>query len=839
MRDPKDLQTSGVRELQKLLTNVDEKKLKENFALELRGVRQWTQGVMIERDFGTKFRHSAYPDYLYDGYILKDPTTGIEYDIVVVMDPSDYHLTIRYYDGGWNTLSSSFFTSANGQMPHIRWLGNDSKRRVFLYYGFANTIDDIPIMRQPIVILKRDAVKYFFTDATTGLVSISAGWSIERGGGGLIPAFKQDGSTSAPLDGNVSNAGTGTISGIGTVLTCNTPGSFAPVDFGTYIWWNDAVTGYPVNRQVVSINGDSLVVDAAIPSTLTNSGWSYIPVRSNINIDDTPSVNWLAIRAYTKEEWPVSYGQTITKTSMLRVFITAIYDDGTAESDPIYQGYFSDWPDGSVIPTIKTFQDISFMLRVTKASMNGRISGLRFYVAEKFKEDTTFGAWADAPTDYAMIYEMPFNSFDATNNVVWVDEGGGVYRAVVPHFNMIFVRQKQAGANSIYRNLNHAPSFVRKYLTPRYPDQAVRSDSPVVALDQDDKIVRLSNINGDSIGEEDNFPEAPVDNAGNKLKLVTTGFGQILGIALMSGNVRVFRSNQVETYDPQSDGHTEIPADVYAKRSIVVHPFGVSWAGKSGIYLMPNDGSAIMLINEDWKNKFDGTLKMSDGATSYITDAYRHAILGGFNYFDNSIWFQIEQNIDGGSIEYVSWRFYPKMNPPRWNNRVFNFPVGGKASWFSGKRADGTFTIGWQSGILKYPNLDDDHATSTNYEDSVTSAGVSQGKGISLVVIFNFGSLFNQFEQAVFWNTMIEYVGSSIGGAEQFQVDYYINDITTAIESKQFPIDGPGVERGFPLLGPVRRLKVKITLIGTLANIKNFTINEFLMSFVKQLTDTL
>jgi hypothetical protein len=73
----------------------------------------------------------------------------------------------------------------------ISWNALEAQRKLTLYYG-----DNYypPARRHPVQIKKEDERKRFYTNATTSLLTVPAGWYLEHGGGGLCPFYATHGS---------------------------------------------------------------------------------------------------------------------------------------------------------------------------------------------------------------------------------------------------------------------------------------------------------------------------------------------------------------------------------------------------------------------------------------------------------------------------------------------------------------------------------------------------------------------------------------------------------------------------------------------------------------------
>lgn len=83
----------------------------------------------------------------------------------------------------------------NGGTPHVRWLAVEDRRKTYLLTGSSG---DPIVPNYPVVIEKYEGRNYFYASSSP-LAALPAGWYVQLAGG-LIPAYKETGSLSTPLD---------------------------------------------------------------------------------------------------------------------------------------------------------------------------------------------------------------------------------------------------------------------------------------------------------------------------------------------------------------------------------------------------------------------------------------------------------------------------------------------------------------------------------------------------------------------------------------------------------------------------------------------------------------
>jgi len=744
---------------------------------------------------------------------------------------------------GWSTAHSytlyrntgiySNFNPSNGQYPHIRWDDFEAQTAAFLFYGFSSAPDNYPTPRRPLRIQRYTSDrKYFYQNSSDALVTLSKNWYVDSGGGGLIPAFKTVGSISAPIDffgqlikltGTVSiGAGSSWVAGTGTLF-------LSECRVGQYI----AIVG---SRRIISILSDTTLV---VESQFNDSGSGldgYVVAPQDAEIDDISGDKWLKIRAYTTGEVRETYNTDISKKTAARIYITVTYDDGTKENDPIYQLFC----DPTAATLDQEFTDVSFVVGVNFAKMNKRISGLRFYYNAVDVSKIGFSGVPDASSDYKLVYELPFNSYDSqstwtldsSNQLLGSADTEYIYRVVVPDFKYSFVNSKlQSGVPSVKDNIGHEVDTNRSYLTPRFSVSASRGGGGIRIVDQGDSVLRLSSYNGSGIHEEDNFPDVTLDNVSQRQKIFLQSRGELIGLGVASGNVLAFKRTELEIVNLVANNQQIIPIDCIARKSIISTPYGVFWAGRAGIFLFASDGSGIKIVNPLWKNLYDGTLRTDDGANPRISDSDRANIIAGYNPVYREVWFYLPTRDPDGTLRKLCYRYFIEQN--EWRARELNIGTDSSVQLFTTRR-DNTFTIGYghstsSTGLLAYPTTH----PSMLWEDDVQ--GVSANKGIPTRLAINVGEFYGISQNAVLYSIFVDAIGKMKPDTSgRFNIELYANRETVAFEKKAQIYDKPPIPRLVPPRGPIERLKIVLSLPQSNANYKDWTISQITLEFLER-----
>jgi hypothetical protein len=379
--------------------------------------------------------------------------------------------------------------------------------------------------------------------------------------------------------------------------------------------------------------------------------------------------------------------------------------------------------------------------------------------------------------------------------------------------------------------LTHATDTIRTLVKPRFMVKSARNQAAIQVMDKDEATLRLSCYDGAGSHEDDNYPDVTADSNGNKQLIALNGKGIMGGLAISRDVITVFRSTEAETFDLQSGAQSIFDIDFLAKDSLVRSPYGLTWAGRTGLWFMPENGSSIRQINLTWANKYNGSMMIDNGTTPYITDAYRSAIISGYDPYTKAAVFSYQQNKHDTGSEYVIASY--EFDYDRWSFRV----LGGSAvaKYFLQKTRVGAtdaakLLIGTTSYLLQYPNL----TGSFPYTDSETTIGEA-GSGFETDITINVKNLYNQVQNANLNCFLIDQIGSSITGTGNFIVEFYANDETTAFDTQYVPIDKPGEFRNIDARGNLDSLRIRMYLPSTsLADFKKWNVSRIILGFNKK-----
>jgi hypothetical protein len=371
----------------------------------------------------------------------------------------------------------------------------------------------------------------------------------------------------------------------------------------------------------------------------------------------------------------------------------------------------------------------------------------------------------------------------------------------------------------------------RTLLLPQFLVTSARNQAAVQVVAKDDSTLRLTCYNGSGVHEDDNLPDITADSNSNIQYIALNGRGYMQGLAISRDTIYVFRNTEAEAFDLQSGSQQLFNIDFLAKDSLVKSPYGLTWAGRGGLYWMPEGGGAIKLLNPKWVNKYNGSLMTDDGTTQYITDAYRTAIISGYNPYNRSVVFhyQVTKKDSSGS-EYMTAEY--EFESDRWSFKK----LGGStvAKYFAqttkiGSADAAKLIIGYTGGILYYPNI----TGSFPYTDLETAANTT-GVGYETDVTINIKDLYNQVENANLQCFMIDCNGSSIDGTAIYVVEFFANDEITAFDTQYVSVDKLGEFRNIDARGNISSLRIKISLptgASALANTKKWDISRLVLGF--------
>lgn len=759
------------------------------------------------------------------------------------------------------------YSFSNGATPFLRWMEVKDQRKIALLYSHTDGTK-----RQAIQIVKRAARNYFL--GTSGSVQASAqiifntplpddvvyvvsdvgqiAYTCVASSPGAYEFTTADELAAAI---NLYNTDVTAVNSTGTITVTSNSG-------GTH--------GNTFRLEAYNVGGGNLTVDNASQSATSSgvryfeggvgsstglhtfaSGWyvesdfgilnpfcvdrgalnapinnTSFPTFTDDIYDKTNNRNWMRISG------AITNYTAVDSRTQARVYITALFDD-YQESDPIWHGFFKGNTDAQAM-----LVEINPLINI--AMMNKNITGLRFYMAMNNSTAVAAG-WVNSDEEYYLTWTLPIQvttsqSNDFISQSVFQTNTSSIFavkllttQEIVLSDNF-YTRAVQGAQPTIYNELNHELDKTREYPTPRFAIKVARPQGSICVIDENDTTLRSSNRNGDNINEDDNYPNRSIDNEDQKLKIFLNSTGELLGLDVHNDQIQAFKRNEREYTDLQSGLQGIKPCDFVAKESLVRTPKGLSWAGDQGIYLLPDGYETEILLNGDWQNLYDGTL-MATGSTPYVTSAARRAIKSYYSSAYKLLIYIIQLNKPTGGTEYVGFVYSFNEKPISgeaigWYQRKFNIGSDCSVAYFSYRESDDSLTIAHSTGILKYPN----RSGSYMYQDDVLINGAStqfsQNKGIPTRLKIMLGGFYGLSEQAVYDKFNMDFSGESISGTGYFNILFWLNKMSTVIETKTQAIDSAMDERSVPPIGTAQRMSVEINLTeGDEEDFKKFDIS--------------
>ncbi len=678
MRHP-DTQYLPIDAVSDFVSNVDTADLSSGLGLKTRGLRHIKQGSIGERDFGTIWREKQFPTgiSIVSSFPLYIPSEDKEYTIVVGTDSAN---NLRIYvdnataEGTWTELTGKYTTTINAAVGAT---------------VFAVTITSpVQDILGANVTLTNDQVKYWviknttrnnFAIITTNTATVLTCDNVYLGSSGLgwvngdsLSLYAMTGI----MDGYVfANGATPHVRWIPQ----------EQLNKVTMLYGTGGSTITPqrpitIRKSVFSIPNASL----ANTNIGTTSGW-YIDHMQTTCVFGSDGTNLLP-RNVSSGDWSntIGEGMQIAATGVTedvvttaavaqKYYVTAIYRGTTAgsfyeESDPFYQCFL----DPTIAGRVPKF---TMVIGFDLAQIPKNLCGFRVYEASKLATDflSDHNNWPDNSNDYSLITQFIFDTNSLTDLNGWAltvqNNTPYSYRfsklispavyskdalTVQTPFGLLVLAPVGRTTTvtiiggSVYTNIGHVPSNPQTYLKPRFGVKLTREQGTVVILDQDNLTLRVSSYSGAGVHMDDNFANETVDLKNNPLLLALAGRGQLMGLGIAREKVLApYSSGEMEEYDIYSGIHKFFPIDCVARRSLVGvglndAPVGFVWAGQSGLYFLPVDGTGIRILNLNWANFYDGTLLSGDGVTPYVNDTFRAAILSGYDPTYREAWFHLQ-----------------------------------------------------------------------------------------------------------------------------------------------------------------------------------------------------
>jgi hypothetical protein len=147
-------------------------------------------------------------------------------------------------------------------------------------------------------------------------------------------------------------------------------------------------------------------------------------------------------------------------------------------------------------------------------------------------------------------------------------------------------------------------------------------------------------------------------------------------------------------------------------------------------------------------------------------------------------------------------------------------------------RIDGSLTIGYELGIVTYPNL----TTGARYEEKVNMDGTSAGVGQSLRLLINLASVHDLILPSVAYDMLVELIGTSVNNAGTLAILVYLALGATALKTYNVPVTGKRDSALLlPRVGRIEELLLEFLLADDQkANVEDCTLTEVSFGVTKQ-----
>lgn len=742
------------------------------------------------------------------------------------------------------------FNSLNGPNPHVRFLAIDAQKKCTIFYADNSGVN---LVRKSPVQVKKQIQREFFGSITGGT---KASGTIDGRNATHTDFVYINGFAIvriiAPPTLNGFHNGVGFYSDLAAAIN-NSPDISALVVGAPIAGDNNNVT---VTAKVVGTDGNSITLARSgsdpqfvISGPTLTGGTNGAPGPGQISLPagfymekayftrkfkDVGSVT--GPRSGTNPAESIFVGDgirvDITYSELtsalgyrhLRAYLIPIYR-GSQYADPILKLYLS----GS---EATKFASATLKILVDPSALPMDITAFQLYIAAEKTGVPTQADWIDDPTEYLQKSTAQISSGFVYNNA----DSYCFAVEMTTGLDGEFAQLDSGGAIDILTQMGHAPTAKeRTELQPLYAIMGGRSQASLIIVDQDDDVLRTSNYNGDGTHEEDSFPEVALNAANQKLKLLLMIQGELLGLSVINGLVAALKQNDIQLRDLDSGRDSFLPADVYSRDSILLHDYGLSWSGTRDAYLIPHGSMEIIPLLADIKNLFDGSLLIDDRSASYVTDAYRSAVISGWDPVYDAIWFHLQANKDaakGGGSEYLNFRVSMDRATLATNISVRKLNIGSNfqpVRYFD-KSNDGTMVIGYATGILQYPVL----TGARRYEDDVRSDGVTAGRGIPTSALIHLGSIASLSALKTLYSMVVGFIGESVNGMGLVTVKFYVDDLVL-FDTKKFRVDGKPETLYINPVGAMKRLWIEVSLPeSSLTNFLDLDISELNFGFLPQ-----
>jgi len=536
--------------------------------------------------------------------------------------------------------------------------------------------------------------------------------------------------------------------------------------------------------------------------------------------DQTSGRNWLSIYIANVQGTATTYNKNI------RIYTTITYEDGT-ESDPVFQGF---------LYSTANQVDFHFAYGICFALMNKNVKAINLYASTA--NDTVYTAgWADESSGYYLLSSLQVQTMTSEESALssWKQQNlaykqksyfGFFTSSSYYHASSLEIQNAiDGGAITLNTALNHAVDKNRSYPTPIHITKGTRDQGSIIVINEGDTKLHTSLYDGYGNHQDSNFPNVALDNNGNKLLIEMLGSSELLGLEILYDTIFAFRNNLIETYDLQGVPKRTYLADIASRKSIVATPYGIVYAGKSAIFIVPSDGSEIQVLNEGYESYYGGDDYVT-GSTQYITDAYRAAIIGGYDETYKEVWMLIQVNT-ATSSEYINFRY--SFGLKKWVERRLN--TSDTIKYFTKRQIDGTFTIGLTKGLLKYPNRIGSYQWQDDVRINGASTEISQSKAIPFAFTLNIARFNNQIRENVLHGFVLDFTGSSSNNGGLAIVEFYANDEEEPFDTHYVRVDERMDYRMIKRRGNIQRLSIAVSLPDD-STFEKFDLSKITLGFV-------
>lgn len=721
----------------------------------------------------------------------------------------------------FRTSGLTVYYPSNGTTPHIRWIKQEGQTKATFLYGSSAAS---PVPRQPMIIRRGD----FVLGST---INLADKWMMERGGG-LLPYCASLGS----------------------------PGS--PLASGVWAGSTDVGEGLRVTHAITTEAHSNVVSQCFTRTyfTLVYNGYQESdPVYASY-LSGATSGNMFPKATYTIKINPALLNKNVTGINiyLARNYASALGSEGLTN-------WAEDYEDAVLFKEIE-LSDTSWSLTATTnycMAFTYMVDAAEFIRGTTESQITLLGALGHAPIirdadSYGMVASVVLDTaatgYTAGDEVTLTGGTASVRVLTVDGSGAILTYEMATNGAATYTYADAVTTtggsgsgakfdivgiiYDRGYLSPRYITKASRSQESIVVIDDGDRTLRLTSYDGYGVHQDDNFPDSALDNNNKKHLITLQGDGRIMGLSMTNQDVVVIRPTQIEIVDIISGITRVYQSDCIAKDSIAeigidgAH-LGVAWAGAAGIYFLGSDGSGQKIINQAWKNFYDGTLTIPGTTTPYMSDAQRVQTIIGYDPKYTEILVHVTCTPEAGSgTEYLTFR--QNIQTKKWNVRQFNIGTSLSHATAAVKKfvvdTDGYLTIVSNDGIVKYPNLD---RTLLPYQDDVASNGTTANKGIPTSLKISFGQLYNLFQNFVLWEYQMDYT-ATVSSSATATIGFYPDNVTTAFTTHTQKLDEAMKRSKVAPMGQIKSLQMAISLDGTLTNYTNLEIHRIELGVIPQ-----